>query len=138
MYSSVQALRDRLGKKFDAIYNVRDDLAEADLVEVSAVIDGYLAATHQTPVYAGPLVCKWALDLAVEKAHGRTESPTLPAKVVKDADNVRKALADAAKGIIRLPADPDAETPAAPDQPGPAVFFANEEPVFGRVNMDGY
>lgn len=128
MYADLDALRARLGDVYVGIYGAADSEASDDLAAAAAEIDGRLAARYQVPVADPPGILKnWNLTLAEELAYSRGVSGEFPAKLQKRVDEVRKQLADAAAGTLKLAA---AETST-----GSYVAIDIQEPVFTREKM---
>ena len=137
MYAAVEDFEERLGKSFAAIYRGDSEPPAADLTAASAEIDGYLAGRYAVPVTAPEaqtLLNDWCLTLAEERAYARTGGSTIPEKVTRRVDVVRKLLRDAASGAFRLPA----EAPESEAGFGAALIAECDPPVFGRSNMEGY
>lgn len=151
-YADADKLRDTLGAAvYDSIYKgVHADKAAADLDASAAIMDSYLAARYIVPVTATgaddsagvddsaggalPLLAEWNAVLAMENAYQRAGGATIPEKVKDRVKRVYDQLRDAAKGVLRLPANP-AE---AEDAVGGALIMDCDEPVFTRETMQGY
>lgn len=138
-YATAAAFELRLGKVYASIYRDNAPAALDDLAQASAEMDAYLGGRYAVPVTAAAaqvLLQEWNITLAEEKAYTRAGGSSIPEKVVRRVDTVRKQLRDAASGLLRLPGAAEAGAGGAA---GAGVTFVKiEAPMFGRENMKGY
>ncbi|MFA6842955.1 MAG: phage protein Gp36 family protein [Bacilli bacterium] len=138
-YATAAAFALRLGTVYASIYRNNEPAALEDLAQASAEIDAYLGGRYFVPVTAAAslvLLTEWNLTLAEEKAYARGGGSSIPEKVIRRVDAVRKQLRDAASGLLRLPGA--AEAGASGSGGAGAVLIEIETPVFGRKKMKGY
>jgi len=121
MYADIDALKARLGDVYFGIYGAADSEAGDDLAAAAAEIDGRLAARYQVPVK------NWNLTLAEELAYSRGCALELSPKLQKRIEEVRKQLAEAAAGSLKLA--------AAENATADYVAIDIQEPVFTREKM---
>lgn len=138
-YATATAFELRLGQVYASIYRDNEPAALEDLAQAAAEIDAYLGGRYAVPVTAAAaqvLLQEWNITLAEEKAYTRAGGSSIPDKVVRRVDTVRKQLRDAAAGLLRLPGAAEAGAGGAG---GAGVTFVKiEAPMFGRENMKGY
>ena len=138
-YAAATDLALRLGRAYDSLYRDHADAAEEDLAQAAAEIDAYLGGRYAVPVTAADaqvLLRDWNLTLAEEKAYARAGGVETPEKVIRRVDAARKALRDAASGLLRLPGA--AEAAEGGSGAAGAVVIEIEPPIFGRKRMKGY
>lgn len=139
-YAAAADLALRLGRRYTELYRDYADAAVEDLAQAAAEIDAYLGGRYAVPVTAAAalvLLQDWNLTLAEEKAYARAGGGVeTPEKVIRRVDAARKALRDAASGLLRLPGA--AEAAAAGAGAAGAVVIEIEPPIFGRKRMKGY
>ncbi len=137
MYATSEDLISHLGNSGSALYRADTALAEGDIAAASGEIDGYVSNRYMTPifdVYVLVLIKDWCLTLAEERAYARAGGASLPDKVVKRAETVRKTLRDIASGKFKLDCQPK-ETKAPVET---TLIVQNDEPLFTRENMAGF
>jgi len=137
----VQAdIERRLRDHFDSLYDLptdADDL-DQDITSVEAEANAFLGRRYQVPVTATQAVRyvkKICLDLAEETAYARGESPELPEKIKRQADNARKQLTMIAEGKISLGA---ASVPERQNGGAAAIIVDADDPEFTRDRMKGF
>lgn len=139
-YATPADLEVRLGKAFSALYRDNAAAPTDDLAQASAEIDAYLGSRYAVPVTAPGsqlLLEEWTLTLAEEKAYARSGGGSaIPEKVTRRVDSVRKALRDAAAGLMRLPGAVEAGATGAGGTG--ALVIEMDTPVFTRRKMRGY
>jgi phage gp36-like protein len=140
-YATAAALALRLGNAYAAIYRDNEPAAREDLAQAAAEIDAYVGARYVVPVAAaasGALLEEWNLTLAEEKAYSRSGGSSMPEKVARRVDTVRKSLRDAASGLLRLPGAVELGSGGGSPGGAGAALIEIEAPVFGRTKMKGY
>jgi phage gp36-like protein len=140
-YATAAALALRLGNVYTSIYRDNEPAALEDLAQAAAEIDAYLGGRYVVPVAAAAsqvLLAEWNLTLAEEKSYTRAGGSSIPEKVTRRVDAVRKSLRDAASGLLRLPGARELGADGGAAGGAGAVLVEIETPVFGRSKMKGY
>ena len=140
-YAAAAALALRLGNAYQAIYRDNEAAALEDLAQSAAEIDAYLGSRYVVPVTATAsrvLLEEWNLTLAEEKSYNRAGGSSIPEKVTRRVDAVRKSLRDAASGLLRLPGASELGSGGAGACGVGAALVEIETPVMGRSRMTGY
>lgn len=142
MYATHDDLKKRLKRFYDKIYydvdtkTVDNDLADDDLGEAAAEINGALSVKYAVPVTNAtslPLLKSWELSLAAELAFGRDENAATPENITTGAERVRKQLALVLQGEFGLVAEV-----AQNEEKSASMIVDVSTPVFGRDNMKGW
>lgn len=136
-YASTASLSSRLGDKFASIYGEDTSVAQTDLLESSAEINGFLAKRYQLPIsspQALALLASWELDLAVERAFLRAGGSVIPEKFKDRASAVRQFLKSIARGEMVLEGAEESTTASA----GGTALVVGNEPVFEREDLAGF
>ena len=133
-YADIDSLKAGLGSLFAEIYP-SDSIAEEDLADAQAEIDGALAARYEIPVSSPAetlrLLKGWTLALAEELAFLRTAGAAIPEKIRLRAEEIRRHLAGIRQGSFLLPGTEERHSE-------PFVFLSMDSPVFGRDKMKRY
>ncbi len=142
MYAAAADLEKRLKREYAKLYaddatgNVDADLVTEDLAAANAEVDGAVGNRYVTPVTSAdalPLLKSWTVTLASGLAWGRSAGDKRPEKVTDDITEVRKRLAEVAKGEFRLPGA--TETTAGN---GGVALISGAPPLLDRNSLRGF